>query len=90
MSDEEVDPNDPWRAAWREQFKMLMRDKILQMIEAAKVTGWDCIAHTFKDPFDDDEWRLVFDDGQFYLLNLSHEDGQIIHVDPAALGIYIV
>jgi hypothetical protein len=63
---------------------------VLLMAKAVEVTGWDSIAHIFKDPYDDDRWRLVFEDGQFWLLNLSHEDGQPIHVDLAALGIKVV
>lgn len=80
MSDE-VDPKDPYIAAWKEQFTSLMRDKLREMIKALKVTGWDSMAHVFKDPYDDGLFRLVYEQGEFYLINVSNPDDGILQID---------
>ena len=85
---EEIDPRDPYIMAWKEQFASLLRDKILQMMEALKVTGWTTIAHVFNDPYDDgDVFRLVYEKGEFFVANLSDPTESVMKVDLKALGI---
>ena len=82
-----VSPNDPYVRAWADQFGALVRDKVRQMVNAVKVTGWNSVAHVFKDPYDDDEYRLIFYDGEFYLTNLNDPSQGHIRLDLEALGV---
>ena len=83
MSD--IDPRDPYITAWSDQFGALLRDKVRAMIEAVKASGFRSLAHVFKDPFDDDMWRLFYEEGEFYLVNL--ETGNQFQLDLPSLGI---
>ena len=76
---------DPYITAWSDQFGAMLRDKVRAMIEAVKASGFDSLAHVFKDPYDDDLWRLFYQDGQFYLVNL--ETGTQFQLDLSLLGI---
>jgi hypothetical protein len=84
---EEVDPRDPYILAWRDQFGMLVRDKVLLMLEVVKATGWANFAHVFNDPYDDDKFRLVYDSGEFYVGNLSNTNGEVVKLDLERMGI---
>jgi hypothetical protein len=89
-SDPEFDPNDPWVAAWADQFGALVRDKARGMVEAVKASGFSSLAHYFEDPADGSPWRLIYRDGQFWLMNLEleqGEDGALFRLDLKALGV---
>ena len=82
-----MDGKDPYFVAWNDQFSSLLKDKILAMMEAVKASGLDSIAHIFKDPFDAEHWRLVYEDGEFYITNLDDDTIGIFRVDLASMGI---
>lgn len=82
-----VSKDDPYVKAWADQFGALIRDKIRQMVKAIHVTGWDQLAHVFKDPYDDDEYRLIFYQNEFYITNLADPNGYHVRLDLDALGV---
>lgn len=78
---------EPYMVAWADQFGALLREKVYQMMKAIEVTGWTKLATEFDDPYDDDEYRLMFDGEDFLLLNLAHPDGEPVLIDINRLGI---
>lgn len=80
-------PEDPYVAFWADQFGALVRDKCRQMQSAIVATGWSSCAHVFEDPSDGDRWRLTYEQGIFYLTNLSDDENHHVVLDIEALGV---
>lgn len=82
-----TDPNDPYVVAWSDQFGALLRDKVRDMQAAVYVTGWTSMAHVFKDPYDDDKYRLAYDAPEYYLINLNDPDETVVTLNLEKLGV---
>ena len=86
-----MDPADPYIRAWVDQFGALIRDKARAMMAAVEASGFTTLAHFFRDPSDGSPWRIVYEDGDFFLVNL--EDGsdpdssKVFRLDLEALGV---
>ena len=83
-----ADPRDPHITAWADQFGALLRDKVRGMMDAQAATGWNSIAHAFDDPSDGDTYRLHYEDGQYFLTNITEDESNVVELDPVALGVF--
>lgn len=79
--------HDPLLTAWAAQHGARLRDVCRQMQDALVVTGWDQVSHVFQDPYDDDEWVVSFQDGEYLLKNLDNPDGSVVVLDLEKLGV---
>ena len=73
--------------AWTDQFQPLLRDKVYSLMKAIEVSQFDNIATEFPDPYDDDRYRLSFEDDSFYLENLVQGGGVMVEIDINRLGL---
>lgn len=78
---------EPHLIAWSDQFGALLRDLCRQMMEALWSTGWNHMAHEFKDPWDGDEWRLTYHQGYYYITNLTEDPDYHVLLNLDALGV---
>lgn len=81
-----TDRRDPYVVSWADQFGALLRDKAREMQETILRTGWTNIAHEFDDPYDDDKFRLWYEDGNYLLQNLSTDHDPVL-LDLDRLGV---
>lgn len=79
---------DPEYVAWADQFGALLRDKCRQMMRAILATGWNTCATLFRDPADDDVWRLVYNNGVYTVENITEGSGDSVTLDLDALGVF--
>lgn len=79
---------DPEIVSWADQFAALLRDKVREMQTALFATGWDNLAHVIEDPAREENWKITYFDGSFWLTCLSGEDaGEMVALDLEALGV---
>lgn len=59
------------------------------MIDAVLVTNFDSLAHAFVDPDEGERWRLVYQEGVFYIIGVddAEETGPLV-LDLERLGVH--
>lgn len=72
--------------AWADQFGALLRDKVREMQLGLDATGWTSMAHVFES-VEGDSFRLIYEDGEFYVSPVPAEDGMIVVLDLDSLGV---
>jgi hypothetical protein len=77
----------PQQIAWRDQFGALVRDKCREIIEVVALVEWDNLAIDFVDTYDDDEWRLTYRQGHFWITNLTQDPDFAVLLNLDALGV---
>jgi hypothetical protein len=78
---------EPHLIAWFDQFGALLRDQCRQIQEVVYLTGWDRLAIEFTDAYDDDDWRLSYRAGHFWVTNLTEDKEHHVELDLDALGV---